>query len=979
MQAILEAHPVTVRLCGPLIVEMDGRRLDAALPSRQGRLAFAYLVLHRTRTVSRSELMEALWPGPLPSSSDNLLSGLLSRMRRALPSGVLEGRAMLSVRLDPDAWVDVEVAARAPAMAREALTSGDATAAMAVASAALEILAQPLLPEIDRSWVDGRRRELEALVPPLLETIVRASLHAGGAELVAGEAAARRLIFLEPLRESAHALLMDVLAARGDVAQALQAYDGLRGLLREELGTVPSAAVRALAERLLSDGDSATRPNGASAVRARSVVQHVPAPPNRTIGRERELEAVQHRLVGGRSRLLTLVGPGGVGKTRLALEAARVAGPRFEHGARFVALDSVQRHEDVPMAIVGALAVVMLAAESPERALERYLAAKRLLLVLDNCEHLLGSAPFIAALIAKCPRLTVLATSREPLGIRAEESCPVGPLASEDAVAMFIERARARDAAFEVGGGDALEEICRRVDGLPLAIELAAARCGLLSPAEIAERLDTALGTPGALRRDAPARQQTLSATIDWSHALLEADEQACFDRFAVFAGGATLAATEAVTGTGIHVMDRLIAKSLLTRRGQRDGHTRLAMLETVRSYAAERLADAPDRPQILDRHYRYFVALAQRHATERALWGARRSEHLAALDADIENLHAALDWAVSDLQDAERALVLCEALGCYWLMRDRYLDAVHWIDRTLGLPGAEAHPALRVRVLLTRIWALYPLGRAGERPPILDEAEAIALRLPDRAFAAEVAYTRAAIEWADTGRGDVANALADDAVRLAEATGDDWAIAMAAYAKAGAPADAGEVRERVERAASLLEEAGIVYYLAYLLGGAAYTALRAEDDAYASDLIRRAVPVTRALDSAYLQAVLSGNAGLVALFTGGIDEAREALCESLALCRELVVLPWIHEGLAGAAAIAATDHDLDRAARLAGAATAHRYGVPGDEVDARLDATFLAPARARQGAGAWEAAEREGAALSLEDAIAYALAEPTV
>ena len=328
-----------------------------------------------------------------------------------------------------------------------------------------------------------------------------------------------------------------------------------------------------------------------------------------------------------------------------------------------------------------------------------------------------------------CPALTVLATSREPLALHAEERYPVSPLAlpelgmlddpealaGVDAVALFCERARAHDPDFDLADADpaVVAEICRRLDGLPLAIELAAARCGVLSAGEIAERLEAALGALGAGPRDAPARQQTLRATIDWSHDLLGDAEKECFARFAVFAGGATIEAAETVTRASLDTLDHLVAKSLLVRRQHAHAPTRLRMLETIRAYATERFAStAADEQAVRERHYRYYLALAERHGTERALWAAGGQEHLARLDAEIDNLHAALDWAIGQA-NAERALALAAALGRYWVMRDRYADAVDWVDQALNLPGADAHPALRVRVLRTKARCL---SRAGAR-----------------------------------------------------------------------------------------------------------------------------------------------------------------------------------------------------------------------------------------------------------------------
>jgi predicted ATPase/class 3 adenylate cyclase len=717
----------------------------------------------------------------------------------------------------------------------------------------------------------------------------------------------------------------------------------------------------------------------------------LPPPPNATIGREDDVGTIAELLCGGAVRLLTLTGPGGVGKTRLGLEAARAVRAQFDDGARFVSLAAVRRPDDVPSAIVQALAVIPVSGETPAQAAARFLSAKRVLLVLDNFEHVLSAAGFVSDMLTACSALTVLATSREGLDLQSEERYPVPPLAvpepggrdapdelaSVAAVALFCERARARDPGFALSAASApaVAEICRRVDGLPLAIELAAARCGLLSPGEIAARLDGALGALGAGARDAPARQRTLRATIDWSHQLLSDAEKACFARLAVFAGGATVEAAETITGADLDMLDRLVAKSLLVRRPQAHARTRLLMLETIRAYATERLTAADDEQTIRERHYDYFLALAQRHGTDRALWGASGRKHLAQLDAENDNLHAALEWAVGQA-GAEQALAMCAALGWYWPIRDRYLDAVEWSDRALSLPGADGHPALCVRALCIKAWTLWPLGRGAEQPAVMAEAEAIARALADPVILSQVLQTRAAHEGS-AGRLDVARTLADEAGSCASAAGDDWAIAMAAFARALPAKSATELRERVDRAASLLDAVGNVHRLADLLASAAYQALSIGSDRDANDFLDRAVPIVHGLDNPLLRMLLRGNLALAALLTGETDAAREAFGDELRLSREFVVLPFASEGLGGLAAVATVHDDLHRAARLFGAAAAHRYGQPEDALDARLEATFFAPARARCGGDAWHDTAREGAALSFDDAIAYALDEP--
>jgi predicted ATPase/class 3 adenylate cyclase len=777
-----------------------------------------------------------------------------------------------------------------------------------------------------------------------------------------------------------------------------------REVLEDDLR--PAIAFRDLGEQRLKDFDRPEHlfqvvvrdlpadfppPVSVSVSRSNGADGGLAPPPNRTVGRAGDVRAIRDRLRVSTVRLLTLTGPGGVGKTRLAVEAGRAVQSDFADRARFVDLAAVSRPEDVPSAIVQALAIVSVSGEISEQAVTRFLGAKDLLLVLDNFEHVLPAARFVSELLVACPGVTVLATSREPLALHAEQRYPVAPLAlpqratSEDAttltgveaVALFVERARAHDPSFDLSAANAtaVAEICRRVDGLPLAIELAAARCGLLSPREIAQRLDAVVEALGAGARDARARQQTLRATIDWSHDLLSEPARTCFARFAVFAGGATVRASEAIMGADIDTLDDLVAKNLLLRYEHPDAATRLGMLETIRAYAVERFASAADREAVRERHFEYFLALAQRHATEQALWGAERNEQLGKLDAESGNLHAALAWAVSEGR-AGRALSLAAAISEYWRMRSRFADAVNWIDQALSQPGADAYPALRVRLLTVKAMALWDLGRAAEQPAVWAEAEAVARALGDPAVLSRALQPRVSSEsLAD--RVDVAEALADEALRSAQTAGDEWTIAMAAFGRMMAATTIADLRERTDHAASLLAEVGNVLFLANLLASAAYGAMSMGSDLDAKELVERAVPIARRLDDPSLWMMVHGNFGLAALLTGDIEPARHAFREELRLCRELVVRPFAFEGLSGLAAVAATRGETDRAARLAGAASALHDGAPYAVVEDRLDAIFFAAARASCGTDAWNAAADEGAALSFDEAIAYALQEP--
>jgi hypothetical protein len=401
---------------------------------------------------------------------------------------------------------------------------------------------------------------------------------------------------------------------------------------------------------------------------------------------------------------------------------------------------------------------------------------------------------------------------------------------------------------------------------------------------------------------------------------------------------------------------------------------TRLGMLETVRAYAGERFAASAVRDAVDERHYRYYRALAQHHGTEQALCGRDGDQHLAQLDADIDNLHAALGWAVQE-PDAARAAAMVAALGPYWRMRNRWSDALNWIDLALSIPGTEEHPEFQVQALCTKHLCLWPLGRGAEESSVLAEAEAIAATLADPVILSQTLQRRARVALDQSPA--AAEAYAEQALRCATTAGNPWQIASASMEKAFTAPTITELRERVDQATALLDEVGNTYLLAAMLAGTPYVALCMGADAAARELADRALPIVRELGTPFQWMILCGNLGLAALMTGDTDCATHAFREQLTLCRELVVLPMAAEGLHGLGALAAVRGDDHRAARLAGAATAHRYNQPHDAFEVRLDATLLQPARARIGAQAWDAAIQQGIALSFEAAIADALGEP--
>jgi predicted ATPase/class 3 adenylate cyclase len=670
----------------------------------------------------------------------------------------------------------------------------------------------------------------------------------------------------------------------------------------------------------------------------------LPRAPTRLIGREREVAEVTALLSDDGARLVTLTGPGGVGKTRLALDLALALEP-----AHFLALASVADPALVATTLVQSLGVVDGGEEPAAEVLAGALAGEDLLLVLDNLEHLLPAASLVSDLLASCPRLRVLATSREPLRIRGEQIVPVAPLRQAPAAALFVDRARAQDGAFELGDANAVgvAEICARLDGLPLAIELAAARIGLLTAQELATRLGTALDALGPGSRDAPERHQTLRATMDWSFRLLEEPERRAFSALAAFRGGCTLEAAETVAPAPLTVLQSLLAKSLLVR-----SEGRLTMLETVREYALERLDQRADRDDVHRRHGGHFLTMAEQHRRGLALGD---HEAIAALDAEVDNLRAALGWAA----EHDRALMseLSAALGQYWLASHGYDDGRRWVQAALDVAVGEVTPAVRAELLLTRPRLFSRKGSGDTR----DAHEALAHfeRLGDAAGESRC-LGFLSTEETFSANWPAADALADRALESARRAGDDLLIGLALHAKSMAQPHLGPAAAIAEEAATYLRRAGAISHVGVLLSTTGFIAITDEAYERADELLGAALEAATAARDIHRVAAVRGNQGLVALFQQHTDVAARAFRDELTLCRgsrfSQGSLAW--EGLLGLAAVAAADGDPRGAARLAGAARAcNEFALNRAEspVYDRLTGRFLGPARAALGPAIWD------------------------
>ncbi|OLB76213.1 MAG: hypothetical protein AUI14_19370 [Actinobacteria bacterium 13_2_20CM_2_71_6] len=729
-----------IGILGPLVVhgddggevEIDGARL---------RTLLIRLALDPGRTVSTDALVDAVWPDAPPAGAGNALQALVSRLRRALPEPTRLAGAPGGYRLDL-AGRDVDEFERLAAAGRAALAGGDPRRAAGLLGEALALWRGPALVEVaDAEFARAGAVRLDELRLAAAEDRIEAALSCGDDAQVVAELT--ELTSRYPLRERPYGLLMRALSGLGRTGEALRVYERLRRTLSDELGTDPAPELAALHLSLLRGADA---PRG-----------NLRTPLTSFVGRDADLARITG-LLGG-ARLVTLVGPGGAGKTRLAQEVGRALSAGTPDGVWLVELAPVREPAEVPGAVLEALRPARLrldalSASDPLDRLVTVLAGKELLLVLDNCEHLVEASAHLAEqLLGACPAVRMLATSREPLALTGEVLCPVGPLpfppapagpsrpapasASQpgaagpsrpaptsaldfDSVRLFADRAGAVRPGFAVTDTNAAQvaEICRRLDGLPLAIELATARLRTLPVEQIAARLGDRFRLLSGGSRTALPRHQTLQAVVDWSWGLLDDAEQRLARRLAVFLDGTTLDGAETVCGGELETLSALVDKSFVTLAD--DGRYR--MLETIRVYAAERLAEAGEAEEIRDAHAAYLLKLAT--TAEPYL---RRHEQITWLDrlsAERDNLAAALRWSI-DRGDAATAVGMAGALGWFWALRNHHADAVDWLAQALALPGTVA-PAARKSALAHYALNLLAVDQHDRAHAVYAEAAAL-------------------------------------------------------------------------------------------------------------------------------------------------------------------------------------------------------------------------------------------------------------
>jgi non-specific serine/threonine protein kinase len=961
---------LSLYLLGAPRIEVDGVPVEVS--RRKAIALIAYLAV-TGESHNRDSIASFLWPDYDQTRSRAALRWTLSALNKAVGKGWLEvDGERVGLKRNEALWADVEEFHK---HLSECLRHGHK--AEEVCSGCIKPLTEAV--RLYRGdfmagfslqdsvsfddWQFMETQRLRSEMALALERLVRCEGDQGELEAATGHA--RRWIEIDRASEKGHRQLMELYAKAGQRAAALRQYEECEKVLKKELGESPHEETRELYEAIKENRVVAEPPSVKSPpVRSNNLPRQLTS----FIGREREMEEVKRLL--SNTCLLTLTGSGGCGKTRLALKVAEGLVEDYKDGVWLVELASLSDPSLIPQAV----AVDLEVREQPGRPLMDtlldYLRPKQMLLVLDNCEHLIGACSTLAdALLRACPNLKILAASREGLGISGEMTYRVPSLSLPDpkslgsveasaltmyeAARLFIDRALAVQPTFTVTKSNApgVAQICHRLDGIPLAIELAAARVKALSVEQIATRLDDRFRLLTGGSRTALPRQQTLRATIDWSYDLLSETERALLQRLSVFAGGWALEAAEAIcedvgSYSPIHredvldLLTHLVNKSMVVVDEQ-SGEARYRLLETVRQYARDKLLESGEAATLRGRHLEWFMALAERAEPE--LFDADQVIWFSRLDAELDNIRAALQWSLGGGETdvgarQDMPLQFAATLWWFWRVRGYLIEGLGWLERALAMSSGASTPA--------RAKALYGAGSLAssqgdyERSVALaQEGLAICRELGDKVGITHSLYILARHKGRYQGNYEEAVKLYEEVVVLRREIGDKRGIAHSLFTLGHFVLHQGDY----ERAAALCEEG---------------------------------LAMCRELGEKWGIAVSIGILGLVARYRGDYGQATALFKEGLVLLREVgekYGIAWCLEGLAG---VAGAQGHPERAARLFGAAEALReaIGTPIQHSDRTLYDRSVAAVRAALGEEAFKAAWAEGWRMTMEEAVAYAL-----
>lgn len=974
-------------------------------PRLQSLLTF--LLLHRNAPQSRQQIAFQFWADTTEAQARANLRFFLHRLRRELPDAdhFLETNDS-TILWRADAPFTLDVASFEDALAKAEHLTGDARRLLLEQAA--DLYRGDLLPDCYDEWIVPERERLKQLYLDALAQMVRESenQHAYRDAI----AYAQRLLRHDPLQEETYQQLMRLHAQNGDRVSALRAFHMCAAVLERELSVEPGPATRALYEELLH---TTTRAPAAPPVYAPLEIPGVP--PNNLrlaltsfVGRAQEINTVKHLLMT--TRLLTLTGMGGTGKTRLALQVGaqllssseeHSAGLQYADGVWWVELAPLTEPDQVVQAVAAALEVREQQLESPTNTLLAHLRSKHALLILDNCEHLIGECAALAhEILRACPYVSMLATSREPLKIEGEKTWAVPPLSlpehtarptadsfsqitQAEAVRLFNERAISAFPAFELSAHNvaAVIQICRELDGLPLALELAAARVKTLSVKQIAARLDDRFSLLKAGQRRGNARHQSLRTVMDWSFELLTPPERLLFQRLAVFVGGFALEAVEMVcAGDGIEtyeileLVSLLVDKSLVTVK-QSQGEARFYFLDTIREYAQEKLLESHQAQTVRDKHTNYYLAFAEHAVVE--FEGPALRLWLERMEVEHDNLRTALQRAM-ELQDTDCALRLVSALGRFWNRRGYLTEGRQLLEATLANTAAVVSPA-RASALL-RLGELLALQEDNANARLrLEQSLQLWQAMGDKRGMSEVIVDLAHKDFFE-GDWSASRRRVDLGLALAREVGDRRGIAFALYRLGHLlmhEGDMSSARARLEESLQLFREIGWKSNVALVLNGLGELARMQGDFDRAARFYRESLSLYQELGDKWRIAVLLNNTGFVSLRRGENITAKTAFSESLKLWRALDAPRLIPESLVGLAGVSAAAGMFPDGVQLLSVATALRdaNGLIWEGAD-RADLEWItAMARGGLDPSEFERAWTQGSRWTYDEAVERALA----
>ena len=1044
------------RLQAQLFGAFDARVNGIPIPplrSRKVQWLLALLLLRHGQALDRAWLAGTLWPESDPAQALYNLRQSLSNLRHALgKAGICLHTPMVNALTLDAANATVDVISFDTAIA---------TGEKADLERAVALYRGPLLEGCAGEWVLGERRVREEQYLSALERL-------GDMASAAGEGSAairyfRRAVQADPFRETTQRALIQSLAATGDYGAAVQAYRDLRLLLRRELNTDPDPETSALFQHIrskarqqtqiyptLPDTPSSDLPDSPPS----SPLRRLPCALTTLVGRSSEMEQVVTALRA--TRLLTLTGLGGVGKTRLAIAVAGEMAEHYPEGVCFVDLAPISDPDLIVQTAGAALQVRETSGRSPSAALLEWLKSKTLLLLLDNCEHLLdGCARFADDLLRNCRGVSVLATSRQALGLTGETVRAVPPLATPvladfapdassarkewlsllseyEAVQLFVTRAQQTLPAFQMSAHNArvIAQICVHLDGIPLALELAAARVGSLAVEEINSKLDNRFRLLTRGSRAALPRQQTLRALMDWSYDLLNAGEKALFCRLSVFAGGWTLQAVmevcaeEGLEGEeafeaweGLDLLTSLVDKSLVLATSEA-GQTRYDLLETVRQYARDRLAESGTESAWRAAHCRYFLRVAEEAAEK--LKGPDQVSWLQRLETEHDNLRAALDFCLYAPEGALSGLQLAGDLQQFWWLHGHWSEGRNRLTAALGRPEAQEVTEERARALIgagSLTWmqgdyagarsfyeSALTLGRnLGNRRVIagtlgnmgtvatlqsdyaaarscFEESLAIKRELGDKR---DIANSLSGLGTVAMEQGDYATArlLGEESLALGQELEDQDRIARSLINLGNVAllqSDYLAARSLFEQSLTIKRELGDRRGIANVLSGMGNVAKERENHAEAHSLYEESLALQRELGDRDGASTSLCNLGALLNRQGDYEAAQSCLNECIRICRELDKKRIMAYALEGYAELARGQQQTAKSVCLYGAAHALRKATnsPLSPREDEEHARYMAALRESAGEDMFSASWAQGQAMTLEQAIACALEE---